>query len=129
MTTKFRYALELIHSNKRCPEGLVVGRHARGILVDPGEPSVEQIAQALDLLVFNRDRRLAIERQAHQRGYQMRWQNTAWALLQHVEYLQDRINHRCGRGPVFKRQQVSKYQRGTASPLYTAALDPGKLRV
>jgi len=62
VTTKFRYALELIHSNKRCPEGLVVGRHARGILVDAGEPSVEQMAQALDTVVFNRDRRLAMER-------------------------------------------------------------------
>jgi hypothetical protein len=50
VTTKSRYALELIHSNKRCPEGLVVGRHARGMLVDPGEPSVDQIAQALDRL-------------------------------------------------------------------------------
>lgn len=111
VTTKFRYALELIHSNKRCPQGLVLGRHARSILVDPGEASVEQMAQALDILVFNRDERLAMERQAHQRGYQMRWQNTAWALLQHIEFLQDRQNHRCGRGPVFKRGKPSGYQR------------------
>jgi glycosyltransferase involved in cell wall biosynthesis len=46
VATKFRYAVELIHSNKRCPPGLVYGRHARGILVDPGEPSIEQIAEA-----------------------------------------------------------------------------------
>ena len=58
IATKFRYAEELIHSNKRCPSGVVIGRHARGILVDPGEPSVEQIAEALDYLVFNRDKRL-----------------------------------------------------------------------
>jgi len=117
VTTKFRYALELIHSNKRCTKGLMVGRHARGILVDPGEPSIEQIAQALDILVFNRNRRLAMERQAHQRGYQMRWQNMAWALLQHVEYLQDRQCHRFGRGPVFKREKHSIYQsHATPSP-------------
>ena len=73
VATKSRYAMELIHSNKRCPQGLVVGRHARGMLVDPGEPSVDQIAEALDWLVFNPKRRLAMERQAHQRGYQMRW--------------------------------------------------------
>jgi hypothetical protein len=126
VTTKFRYALELIHSNKRCPEGLVVGRHARGILVDPGEPSVEQMAQALDILVFNRERRLAMERQAHQRGYQMRWQNTAWALLQHIEYLQDRQCHRCGRGPVFRRKKASKYQRRMVPNLSIALADPGK---
>lgn len=111
ITTKFRYALELIHSNKRCSAGVVMGRQARGILVDPGEPSVRQMAQALDILVFNRDQRLAMERQAHQRGYQMRWQNMAWALLQHIEFLQDRQHHRCRRGPVFKRDEASIFQR------------------
>ncbi|NQV31497.1 MAG: hypothetical protein HQ515_02330 [Phycisphaeraceae bacterium] len=130
VTTKFRYALELIHSNKRVPEGLVVGRHARGILVDSGEPSVEQMAQALDLLVFNRDRRLAMEREAHQRGYQMRWQNTAWALLQHIEFIQDRQNHRCGRGPIFPREKSSVYQRPSASrqAIETSGLKPPILR-
>jgi hypothetical protein len=126
VTTKFRYALELIHSNKRCPEGLVVGRHARGILVDPGEPSVEQMAQGLDLLVFNRNRRLAMERQAHQRGYQMRWQNTAWALLQHIEFLQDLRYHRCGRGPVFKREKTSIYQRPATPNRITKIRDDSK---
>jgi hypothetical protein len=115
VTTKFRYALELIHSNKHCPNGLVVGRRARGLLVDPGEPSVEQMAEALDLLVFNRDRRLAMERHAHIRGYQMRWQNTAWGLLQHIEFLQDLRRHRCGRGPVFRRDRTSSYQRRVGS--------------
>jgi hypothetical protein len=115
VTTKFRYAQELIHSNKRLPAGLVVGRHARGMLVDPGDPSIEQMAQALDILVFKRDLRLAMERQAHQRGYQMRWQNTAWALLQHIEFLQDCQAQRCGRGPVFKREKASVFQHRPAS--------------
>jgi len=30
IATKFRYARELIYSNKRCPEGLVMGRYVRG---------------------------------------------------------------------------------------------------
>jgi glycosyltransferase involved in cell wall biosynthesis len=111
ITTKFRYALELIHSNKRYPEGLVIGRHARGILVDPGEPSVEQMAQALDYLVFNREKRLAMERQAHQRGYQMRWHNTAWALLQHIDFVRDQQHIVSGRGIVLKRDKPSIYQR------------------
>ena len=34
VTTKFRYAQELIHSNKRCQPGLNIGKFARGILVD-----------------------------------------------------------------------------------------------
>jgi hypothetical protein len=35
IATKFRYALELIYSNKTCPPGMTIGRFARGILVDP----------------------------------------------------------------------------------------------
>ena len=108
ITTKFRYARELIHSNKRCPEGLLIGRYARGILVDPGEPSIEQIAQALDYIVFNRGKRLMMERQAHQRGYQMRWPNSAWALLQYVEFLQEIKEISTGRGITFTREKPSR---------------------
>ncbi len=111
VATKFRYALELIHSNQKCPPGLVVGRHARGILVDPGKPSVEQIAQALDYLVFNGPQRLLMEKQAHQRGYQMSWHNTAWALLQHIDFLTEEDRIHTGRGPKFKREKPSIYQR------------------
>ena len=111
VATKFRYALELIHSNQKCPPGLVIGRHARGILVDSGEPSVEQIAQALDYLVFNQPQRLLMEKQAHQRGYQMSWQNTAWALLQHIDFLTEEDQIHTGRGLTFKRENPSIYQR------------------
>jgi hypothetical protein len=113
VVTKSRYALELIHSNKRCPEGLVVGRHARGMLIDPGEPSVEQIAVALDRLVFNPIRRLTMERQAHQRGYQMRWHNIAWALIQHVEFITEEKEIVSGRGPKFVRERPSIIQKVT----------------
>jgi glycosyltransferase involved in cell wall biosynthesis len=108
VTTKFRYARELLLSNRPCPEGLVIGRYARGILVDPGEPSVEQMAQAIDFLVFNENRRLRMERQAHQRGYQMRWTNSAWALLQYVDFLRDEREIVTGRGPKFIREKPSR---------------------
>jgi hypothetical protein len=111
VTTKTRYALELIHSNKKCPAGLIVGRHARGMLVDPGEPSVDQIAQALDQLVFNSRKRLMMERQAHQRGYQMRWQNTAWALIQHIDFVVEGKGIISGRGPKFTREKSSIFQK------------------
>ena len=116
ITTKFRYARELIHSNKPCPEGLLIGRYARGILVDPGEPSVEQIAQALDYVVFHRDKRLLMEKQAHQRGYQMRWNNSAWALLQYVQFVDEEKEIVTGRGVKFARERssaldVHKYRR------------------
>ena len=108
ITTKFRYARELIHSNKKCPEGLIIGRFARGILVDSGEPAVEQIAQALDYLVFNEPKRFMMERQAHQRGYQMRWNNSAWALLQYIDFIRDQKEIVTGRGLKFTREKPSK---------------------
>lgn len=111
IATKFRYALELIHSNKKYPPGLVIGRHARGILVDPGPPSVEQIAQGIDYLVFNKQARLRMEKQAHQRGFQMRWYNSAWALLQHIEFIRDQKEKIYGRGVTFTREKESPLQK------------------
>ena len=108
VTTKFRYARELIHSNKPCPEGLIIGRYARGVLVDPSEPSVEQIAQALDFLVFNESKRLMMERQAHQRGYQMSWNNSAWALLQYVDFIREEKEIVSGRAVKFAREKSSR---------------------
>ena len=116
VATKFRYALELIHSNKRCPDGLVIGRHARGILVDPGEPSIDQIAQALDYLVFNKGKRLRMEKQAHQRGYQMRWNNTAWTLLQHIDFVREQRELKTGRGLAFRREKTSVFQKKKCLP-------------
>ena len=115
IATKFRYAVELIHSNRACSAGVVIGRHARGILVDPGEPSVEQIAEALDYLIFNKDKRLRMERQAHQRGYQMRWNNTAWGLLQHIEFLREKKEIVTGRGIRFTREKPSPLQKKHAA--------------
>lgn len=112
IATKFKCALELIHSNTPCNPGLVIGRHARGILVDPGEPSIEQIAEALDFLVFNKDKRLMMEKQAHQRGYQMSWNNTAWALLQHIEFIKEEKEIVAGRGAKFIRERPSIFQKG-----------------
>ncbi|MHC4517782.1 MAG: glycosyltransferase family protein [Planctomycetota bacterium] len=109
IVTKFRCALELIHSNKPCPNGLVVGRYVRGILVDAGEASVEQIAQALDLLVFDQAKRLAMEREAHQRGYQMQWKNSAWALLQRIRFVRQEKELLTGRARIFTRERPSPY--------------------
>jgi len=125
ITTKFRYAQELLLSNKPCPEGLIIDRYARGILVDPGEPSVEQMAQAIDFLVFNERKRLRMERQAHQRGYQMRWNNSAWALLQYIDFVREEKEIVTGRGPKFVRERaskldVTKYRRVQVPPTIVA---------
>jgi glycosyltransferase involved in cell wall biosynthesis len=128
IATKFMYALELIYSNKKCPPGLVIGRYARGILVDPGEPSVEQIAQALDYLAFNREKRLMMERQAHQRGYQMRWDNSAWALLQYIEFVKEQKEIVTGRGVKFTREKPSSLQlpQKRQIPQWLIAENPGQ---
>ena len=110
VTTKFVYALELIHSNKKCPPGLIIGKFARGILVDAGEPSVEQMAAAIDFLTFNKEKRLMMERQAHQRGYQMRWDNSAWALLQYIDFVREQKEIVTGRGVRFTREKPSALQ-------------------
>jgi len=109
IATKFHCALELIHSNKPCPSGLVIGRYARGILVDAGEASVEQIAGALDFLVFNQNKRLAMEKEAHQRGFQMQWNNSAWALLQYIKFIREEKELVTGRAEIFTRKKTSIY--------------------
>jgi len=110
IATKFRYAVELIHSGKACPEGTFIGRFARGVLVDPGEESVEQIAQGLDYVVFNESKRLLMEKQAHQRGYQMRWDNSAWGLLQYIDFLREGKEIITGRGVKFVREKASSLE-------------------
>jgi glycosyltransferase involved in cell wall biosynthesis len=107
IATKSLYARELIHSNKRCPEGLIIGRYARGILVDPGQPSIQQIAHAFDYVVFNQEKRIMMEKQAHQRGYQMRWDNSAWALLQYIDFVREQKEIVTGRGIKFSRKRPS----------------------
>ena len=111
ISTKFRYALEVIHSNQRCPKGLVIGRFARGILVDGGEGAADQIAEALDFLVFEKGKRLRMEKQAHQRGYQMRWSNSAWALVQYIDFVSEDKEITTGRGVRFFREKESALQR------------------
>ena len=104
---------------------MLIGRYSRGILVDPAEASVEQIAQALDYAVFNEDKRIVIERQAHQRGYQMRWDNSAWALLQYVDFVREQKEIVTGRGVKFTRERpskldVHKYRRIPVTPTVDA---------
>jgi len=81
----------------------------RGILVDPDEPSVEQIAKALDYLVFNEGKRLVMEKQAHQRGYQMRWNNSAWALVQYIDFVRELKEIVTGRGVKFSRDRTAPF--------------------
>ena len=107
IATKFRYALELIDHHAQDEKGLIIGMYERGILVDAGKPSVQQIAQALDYLVFNTEARLEMEKRAHERGYQMRWDNSVWELLQYIEFIKERRDIIAGRGIKFTRRKPS----------------------
>jgi glycosyltransferase involved in cell wall biosynthesis len=113
IATKFKYAVELINPGAQGRKGAVIGPHSRGVLVDPGEPSVEQIAEALDYLVFNRDERLEMETRAHERGYQMRWHNSAWELLQYIQFIKENQEIVTGRGIEFAREKPSIFQKKT----------------
>jgi len=106
IASKTMYARELLGDSG--DRGIVVT--PRGILVDPGEPSVEQMAQGLDLLVFNEQQRLAMERDARGRGYEMRWENAAWELMQYVKSVAETRSIVTGRGPEFVRQRTSRLE-------------------
>ena len=75
--------------------------------MDPGNKAIEQIAQALDFVVFEKEKRLRMEKQAHQRGYQMRWTNSAWALMQYIEFVSEEKEITTGRGMEFLREKAS----------------------
>jgi len=113
IATKFKYAVELINSEAQGKDGAIIGHHARGVLVDPGGPSVEQIAQALDYLIFNRDERLEMEIRAHKRGYTMRWHNSAWKLLQYIQFVKEKQELVTGRGIEFTREKPSIFEKKT----------------
>lgn len=111
IATKFRYAVELLAPEGCKEEGLFIDSHGRGILVDPEDNAIEQIAQALDFLVFNRNKRLAMETRTHRRGYQMRWDNTAWAILQYVQFVAEQKDIITGRGIEYVRKKESNYEK------------------
>jgi len=101
IATKFKYALELINSQAQDKKGVIIGPRARGILVDPGEPSIK-------------DERLEMEKRAHERGYQMSWHNSAWELLQYIQFIIEKREIVSGRGVEFVREKASIFQKRNA---------------
>ncbi len=53
--------------------------------------------------------RLVMEKQAHQRGYQMRWNNSAWALLQYIDFVRELREIVTGRGVKFSRDRSAPF--------------------
>jgi glycosyltransferase involved in cell wall biosynthesis len=125
LASKFKYAKEMLNSKERHGEGMIITN--RGILIDSGnpkllsvdatirEPCVEQIAQGHDFLVFNEDRRLDMEREAHIKGSDMRWSNSAWKLIQYIDKIRDEREDVRGRGPKFEREKESIFTERNAN--------------
>lgn len=121
--TKFDHALEVfgINTEDTVKKG-VLGLEdpdAPCILVDPGEESIEQIAKTIDYLVFEgkdgtkrrgRERRLKIERQGFKEGYQMRWHNSAFKMLDCAQYIDMERQTVNGRGIIFEREKPSPFE-------------------
>jgi hypothetical protein len=56
-----------------------------------------------------------MEKDAHQRGFQMQWNNIAWALLQHVKFVREEKALVTGRAENFTRDRASIYYPGGVS--------------
>ena len=72
-----------------------------------------------------------MERQAQQRGYQMRWSNSAWALLQYLDFIREEKGLVTGRGVKFLREKpsklnVHKYRQVQVTPTVAAVTDEPK---
>ena len=52
-----------------------------------------------------------MEKEAHQRGYQMRWDNSAWAILQYIDFVREENQIVTGRGIKFTREKPSIFQK------------------
>jgi glycosyltransferase involved in cell wall biosynthesis len=117
IATKFSYAVELLNPAGACERGICVGPRTRGILVDPGEPSIAQIAQGLDYLVFSTAERFEMENRAHERGVEMKWDNVAWKLIQYIEFLQGMRERITDTTIQFTRSRESVFERKNAELL------------
>ncbi len=116
-STKNAYARELIADGNPVDKGFVV--NPLGIMVDPFEASVDQIAQGLDYLFIGEKsnpeaankRRLLMESSARDRGHEMAWPNVVWKLIRFISYIEDGKQLVTRRGPVFTREKESPYRQ------------------
>jgi len=104
LSTRFRWMEEMLGKGKQMGDIEVT---SRGILMDPGERSVNQIAQGLDYLVFNKAERLKMEVSSYERGHQMRWEYVAGNLLRHLAGISRARKNVVGRGVSFEREKES----------------------
>ena len=95
ITTKFPYALELLHpkvdENKKGILGMNDPR-ARGLSVDTGEEGIKQTVECLEYLFLGEEgvhRRTKIEKEARLRGYKMSWDSVGKDFLAYLEFVEN----------------------------------------
>jgi len=92
ISTKFPHSIELLSTNTEKPVNkLKCSIEERGILIDlelPRDeyglytPSVKQLVEGLEYLVFNEEERFKMETKAFERGIRMNWRNVAYDFIQ-----------------------------------------------
>jgi len=58
-----------------------------------------------------------MEKRVHRRGYQMKWDNTAWAIIQYARFVKEQSDIVTGRGVKFVHEKESKYEKTNRSVL------------
>ena len=93
IATKFAHAKELLCPGDHIKKGITGNNpDSRGIQVDllgkyENRPSVNQLAKALEYLVFNEKARSQIGKNARSRGHEMNWENVTRGLIQYFSLL------------------------------------------
>ncbi|TKJ17072.1 hypothetical protein CEE44_00875 [Candidatus Woesearchaeota archaeon B3_Woes] len=94
LSTPFDYAKELLNPENKRGEGPIIDtRHGRGILIDPGEPFIDQMPKAVNYLISNPIEHRAMEWRAQKRGHKMKWNNTAWQILKIIKNIEKEKNN------------------------------------
>ena len=93
IATKFAHAKELLCPGNHIKKGIIGNNpDSRGILVDligkyENRPSINQMAKALEYLVFNEKARSQMGKNARSRGHEMNWDNVTRELVQYCSLL------------------------------------------
>lgn len=102
-STDFAFAKEMIGCKNPQKKGVMNkgDPEARGLLTHCGKQCIEETAEALDYWLVSKggqDLRSHYELNAHVRGHDTQWSNSAWKMLQHADFIHAEKNTTRGRG-------------------------------
>lgn len=113
-STDFAFAVEMIGCKKPRKRGVMNkgDPEARGLLTHCGERCIDETAEALDYWLVSKegqDYRSRYELNAHVRGHDSQWSNSAWRMLQHADFIHSEKNTTRGRGNRIIRTQPKQH--------------------